>query len=71
MTDWLYEASNAQANLENCNSKLDKIATIIEEIESMINGPSALTDAQGRTIAAVSKSKLRQLLSDAKTIAGR
>lgn len=69
MTDWLYEASNAQANLDGCMSKLDRIAKVIDQIEEMINGPSTLTDSQGRTIAAVSKSRLRELLAEAKGIA--
>lgn len=69
MTDWLYEASNAQANLETCRSRLDRISKVLVQIEDMINGPSSLTDSQGRTIAAVSKSRLRELLAEAKGIA--
>jgi hypothetical protein len=69
MTDWLYEASNAQAQLENCTSRLNRISAIITDIETMIADPSKLTDSQGRMVAAVSKSKLLEMLAEAKGIA--
>lgn len=69
MTDWLYEASNAQANLDTCMSRLDRIAAVLVQIEDLVNGPGTLTDSKGRTIAAVSKSRLRELLAEAKGIA--
>lgn len=69
MTDWLYEASNAQAQLEGCNSKLNRIASLITDIEDMIADPGELTDVRGRSIAAVSKSRLLELLAEAKKVA--
>lgn len=69
MTDWLYEASNSQAQLEGCNSKLNRIAAIVDDIERMIADPGQLTDVQGRPVAAVSKSRLLELLSDVKKVA--
>lgn len=69
MTDWLYEASNAQAQLEGCNSRLNRVAAIISDIEAMISDPGQLTDVQGRSVAAVSKSKLLEMLSEAKRVA--
>jgi hypothetical protein len=69
MTDWLYEASNAQARFEDCSSRLSRVAGIIAQIESMVAEPGTMTDAQGRTIATVSKSKLRELLAEARAIA--
>lgn len=61
--DWLYKYSEVQAQLENAQSRLNKLETFYREIIELTVKHDAVNSIDGNQYASVSPSKISDALS--------
>lgn len=61
--DWLYKYSEAQAQLENAQSRLSKLETFYREMIEMTINHDAVNSIDGNQYASVSPSKIAEALA--------
>lgn len=60
--DWMYEATNLQAQLENARSEIDTLRKFYKSVAKLTLEHDVITSVNGNQYASVSPSKLGELL---------